>query len=216
MRVERILPSDEAYALLELVGELGDNELAPRAADCEARGEFPREVVRLLGRAGLLGLPYPEEYGGGGQPYEVYLQVLELLAYRWLAVADREWLRPIVLFGTPAAAEYEAAGFFKWSGSGGERYVWARREVEVALRLADVYPRTAIVELKPRVVVTHPFRGEVEVTLRTPDGRERTARASLLVSHVRGALAPFGIVRLHGVALEDVPAGTEVHGASPL
>ncbi|MGB7982882.1 MAG: acyl-CoA dehydrogenase family protein, partial [Candidatus Nanopelagicales bacterium] len=32
-------------------------------------------------------LPYPEELGGGGQPYEVYLQVLEELAARWMAVA---------------------------------------------------------------------------------------------------------------------------------
>ena len=44
---------------------------------------FPREVFRTLGRAGLLGLPYPEEYGGGGQPYEVYLQVVEELATVW-------------------------------------------------------------------------------------------------------------------------------------
>ena len=28
----------------------------------------------------MLGLPYPEEFGGGGQPYEVYLQVIEELA----------------------------------------------------------------------------------------------------------------------------------------
>ena len=68
--------------------ELADRELAPRVDDFEARGEFPREVLRTLGRAGLLGLPYPEEHGGGGQPYEVYLQVLEVLAGRWLAVAE--------------------------------------------------------------------------------------------------------------------------------
>ncbi|HET9519218.1 MAG TPA: acyl-CoA dehydrogenase family protein, partial [Actinoplanes sp.] len=88
MPVERILPTDEAYDLLELTGELADRELAPRAADFEQRGEFPRDVLRTLGRAGLLGLPYPEADGGGGQPYEVYLQVLEVLAGSWLAIAE--------------------------------------------------------------------------------------------------------------------------------
>jgi alkylation response protein AidB-like acyl-CoA dehydrogenase len=87
-RVERILPTDEAYDLLDLAIELADRELAPRAADFEARGEFPRDAVRTLGRAGLFGLPYPEEYGGGGQPYEVYLQVLEEIAARWLTAAE--------------------------------------------------------------------------------------------------------------------------------
>ena len=41
----------------------------------------------MLGAAGLLSLPYPEEFGGGDQPYEVYLQVLEELGARWAAVA---------------------------------------------------------------------------------------------------------------------------------
>lgn len=88
MTVDRILPSEEGYELLDLVTELADRELAPRAADFESRGEFPREVLRTLGRSGLLGLPYPQEYGGAEQPYEVYLQALEILASRWLAVAE--------------------------------------------------------------------------------------------------------------------------------
>ncbi|WP_239133511.1 acyl-CoA dehydrogenase family protein [Rugosimonospora africana] len=83
-----MLPTEEAHDLLELVRQIADRELAPRVADFEARGEFPRELLRVLGRAGLLGLPYPTEHGGGGQPYEVYLQVLEELATRWLAVAE--------------------------------------------------------------------------------------------------------------------------------
>ncbi|MEU1966335.1 acyl-CoA dehydrogenase family protein [Micromonospora sediminicola] len=88
MNVDRILPTDEAHDLLDLATELADRELAPKAADFEERAEFPREVLRTLGRAGLLGLPYAEEHGGAAQPYEVYLQVLEILAGRWLAVAE--------------------------------------------------------------------------------------------------------------------------------
>ena len=67
--VARSLPSPEAEALLELVHDLAAHEVAPRAAEMEQRGEFPREVFRTLGKAGLLGLPYPEEHGGGAQPY---------------------------------------------------------------------------------------------------------------------------------------------------
>jgi alkylation response protein AidB-like acyl-CoA dehydrogenase len=85
--VERMLPTDEARALLELTRELAAQELAPRAAEYEDAARFPREVFRTLGRAGLLGLPYAEEYGGGAQPYEVYLQVVEELAAAWGTVA---------------------------------------------------------------------------------------------------------------------------------
>lgn len=88
MTVDRILPTAEAYDLLDLTRELCDRELAGKADGFEARGEFPREVLRTLGRSGLLGLPYPEEVGGAAQPAEVYLQVLEVLAGSWLAIAE--------------------------------------------------------------------------------------------------------------------------------
>ena len=84
--VTRLLPTEEAGDLLELTRDLAAAELAPRAAQDEHDKRFPREVFRTLGRAGLLGLAYPVEYGGGGQPYEVYLQVLEELAGAWLSV----------------------------------------------------------------------------------------------------------------------------------
>jgi alkylation response protein AidB-like acyl-CoA dehydrogenase len=86
MVVERTLPTPEADELIALTRDLVAAELAPRAAAGEEDERFPREVFRTLGRAGLLGLPYPEDYDGGGQPYEVYLQVIEELAAGWLTV----------------------------------------------------------------------------------------------------------------------------------
>jgi alkylation response protein AidB-like acyl-CoA dehydrogenase len=84
--VERELPTDEARELLSLVRDIASNELAPKAEVHEREARFPRDVFRTLGRAGLLGLAYPEEVGGGGQPYAVYLQALEELASAWLSV----------------------------------------------------------------------------------------------------------------------------------
>ncbi|MBB5153773.1 acyl-CoA dehydrogenase family protein [Saccharopolyspora phatthalungensis] len=86
MPVHRLLPTPEATDLLALTRDIARDELAQRAAGDEAAEKFPRDVFRLLGAAGFLGLPYPEEYGGGAQPYEVYLQVLEELSSAWMTV----------------------------------------------------------------------------------------------------------------------------------
>ncbi len=72
--------------LLALTREIADAELRPAVGTAEQEGRFPRDAFRLLGAAGLLGLPYPEKWGGGGQPYEVSLQVIEELARAWLTV----------------------------------------------------------------------------------------------------------------------------------
>ncbi len=84
--VERECRDDAARALFELTAEIAGHELRPAAAAAERDGRFPRAEFRLLGRAGLLGLPYPEEVGGAGQPYETYLQVVEELAAAWLTI----------------------------------------------------------------------------------------------------------------------------------
>ncbi|MFG2828130.1 acyl-CoA dehydrogenase family protein [Streptomyces sp. NPDC048434] len=84
--VDRRLPTEEARDLLTLVRELAEREIRPTAAEEEDAGHFPRETFTLLSESGLLSLPYDEEFGGGGQPYEVYLQVLEELAAARLTV----------------------------------------------------------------------------------------------------------------------------------
>ena len=105
MPADRFLPTDEARELLALTREIAREELAPKAAAYEAESRFPREAFRTLGKAGLLGLPYGEQYGGGGQPYEVYLQVVEELASVWGSVAEGVSVHtlacfPLAQFGT--------------------------------------------------------------------------------------------------------------------
>jgi alkylation response protein AidB-like acyl-CoA dehydrogenase len=108
--VARSLPTEEAAALLALTRDLAACELAPHVTAFEERAEYPREVVRTLGAAGLLGLPYDEKHGGGGQPYEVYLQVLEELSRAWLAVGLGVSVHtlscfPLAAFGTDEQRE---------------------------------------------------------------------------------------------------------------
>ena len=95
----RLLPTDESVDLLRLARQLCERELLPYAAEAEETASFPREVFRTLGRAGLLSLPYPEEFGGGGQPYEVYLQVLEEIGAVWASVGVGTSVHALSCFG---------------------------------------------------------------------------------------------------------------------
>jgi len=107
MPVDRLLPTPEAYDLLDLTRELAAKELEPRASEAEAAGRFPREAFRTIGAAGLLGLPYPDEYGGGEQPYEVYLQMLEEIATAWLTVGVGTSVHTLSAYGIASAGSEE-------------------------------------------------------------------------------------------------------------
>ena len=87
MPVDRLLPSEEAAELIALTRDIADKVLDPIVDQHEKDETYPDGVFSQLGAAGLLSLPQPEEWGGGGQPFEVYLQVLEEIAARWAAVA---------------------------------------------------------------------------------------------------------------------------------
>jgi alkylation response protein AidB-like acyl-CoA dehydrogenase len=105
MPVDRLLPTDEAQDLIALTREIADKVLDPVVDAHEKAETYPDGVFPALGAAGLLSLPQPEEWGGGGQPFEVYLQVLEELAARWAAVAVAVSVHslsshPLLAFGT--------------------------------------------------------------------------------------------------------------------
>jgi alkylation response protein AidB-like acyl-CoA dehydrogenase len=87
MAVDRLLPTQEANELIALTRDVADKVLDPIVDAHEKAETYPDGVFGALGAAGLLSLPQPEEWGGGDQPFEVYLQVLEEIAARWAAVA---------------------------------------------------------------------------------------------------------------------------------
>ena len=104
MPVDRLLPSDEAEDLIALTRDIADKVLEPIVDAHEKAETYPDGVFEALGAAGLLSLPQPEEWGGGGQPFEVYLQVLEEIAARWAAVAVAVSVHslsshPLLMFG---------------------------------------------------------------------------------------------------------------------
>src|SRR6476661_4193852 len=110
MPATRLMPTDEATDLIELTREICRKDLAPEVDDAERARTFPQDTFRTLGRAGLLSLPYPEEFGGADQPYEVYLQVVEEIASVWMSVAVGVSVHsltayPVATFGSPEQKE---------------------------------------------------------------------------------------------------------------
>src|SRR5829696_3143022 len=105
MPADRLLPSDDAVELIALTRDICDKVLDPIVDVHEKDEKYPEGVFAQLGAVGLLSLPQPQEWGGGGVPYEVYLQVLEEIAARWAAVAvavsvHRLSSHPPLAFGT--------------------------------------------------------------------------------------------------------------------
>ena len=71
---------EEHQALRQSVGDFARTEVAPVIGDYYERGAFPYDLVATMGKMGLFGLPFPEEYGGMGGDYFALCLALEELA----------------------------------------------------------------------------------------------------------------------------------------
>lgn len=72
--------NEEQRLVRDMVRDFAQQELAPRAAQVDKSEEFPAENIRKMAELGLLGLPYPEKYGGGGGDYLSYAIAVEEVA----------------------------------------------------------------------------------------------------------------------------------------
>ncbi|MFN2388836.1 MAG: acyl-CoA dehydrogenase family protein [Actinomycetota bacterium] len=81
------LLDDEQRALVQMVREFGDEVARPASLEYEATAQDPATLYARLADLDLCGIPFPEEHGGGGQPYGTYLLVIEELARAYLSLA---------------------------------------------------------------------------------------------------------------------------------
>jgi short/branched chain acyl-CoA dehydrogenase len=72
--------TDEQQQIRRLVRDFADGEVRPVAEELDREKRFPYEIVAKLGELGLMGIPYPEEYGGGGADTLSYALAIEELA----------------------------------------------------------------------------------------------------------------------------------------
>ncbi len=72
--------TDEQAAIQRLARDFAQGEVKPVAEELDREKRFPYELVEQLGKLGLMGIPYPEEYGGGGADTLSYALVVEELA----------------------------------------------------------------------------------------------------------------------------------------
>ncbi len=64
--------NEEQRMLREMVRDFASNEIAPVAAELDEKGQFPSEIIAKMGELGLMGIPFPETYGGAGMDYVSY------------------------------------------------------------------------------------------------------------------------------------------------
>ncbi len=72
--------SDDHRLLRDTVREFAEHEIAPVAEDLDQTKSFPYSIVRRLAELDLMGIPFPEEYGGAGGDTPAYALVVEELA----------------------------------------------------------------------------------------------------------------------------------------
>jgi len=72
--------TDEQKNLRDMVREFALQEVKPVAEELDREKRFPYEIVAKLGKLGLMGIPFPEEYGGGGADTLSYVLAVEELA----------------------------------------------------------------------------------------------------------------------------------------
>ncbi|SMP26047.1 butyryl-CoA dehydrogenase [Laceyella tengchongensis] len=100
------LLTEEQEMMRRMVRDFAEKEITPYLESMDEGDQFPREVIRLMGEVGLMGIPIPEAYGGAGADFLSYILALEEISKVSatvgviLAVHTSVGTMPILKYGT--------------------------------------------------------------------------------------------------------------------
>lgn len=69
--------SREQQMIKKMLKEFAENEIAPISAEIDEKAVYPYETIAKLAELGVMGMPFPEEYGGAGTDYLTYIMAVE-------------------------------------------------------------------------------------------------------------------------------------------
>lgn len=124
--MDKLFFTEEHEMIRDMVRDFAKNEIAPVAQEYDETGTFPKDLVHKMGELGLMGIPVPEAYGGGGMDTVAYATAVMELARADASVAitmaahTSLGTMPIVISGTedqketwlPSLASGEMLGAF--------------------------------------------------------------------------------------------------------
>src|SRR5207344_2178399 len=175
--------SDEQRLLRDTVRDFARQEVAPAIGELDRTKSFPYEIVEQLGGLGLMGIPFPEEYGGGGGDTLSYVLAVEELTRIdssvaiTLAAHTSLGTMPIYLFGSeeqkqhwlPALARGERLAAFgltepdAGSDAGATRTTASERDGTWVVNGAKVFITNAGTDITQCVTITA-LTGEGEIS----------------------------------------------------
>lgn len=187
--------SDDQLALSEMVRDFANREVKPLAAEIDEKEIYPRQTFDKMGDLGLMGLPWPEEFGGGGADYLSYAIAVEEIARvcgsTGLSYAAHVSLgtAPIVYFGTdeqkarwlPALCSGRSVG--SWALTEPQAGSDAARQQAVAVRDGEDY----VLNGTKQFITNPPFSEAVIVMAMTDKAKGTHGISSFIVpTHCEG------------------------------
>ncbi len=180
--------SEEQLSIKRMVRDFAEKEIAPHIMEYDEAKKFPEEIIRKLGELGLLGIVYPESYGGAGMGYIEYATIVEELSAIdpsvGLIVAAHNSLGTFHIFHY--GSEEQRKKYIPRLVSGETLSAWALTEPgcgtdAAALKTTAVRKGDKWVLNGSKTFITNPNHSDYTVVMARTDPQQRTRGISALI-----------------------------------